>query len=228
MPIHTPLRKNCRVLSLFGLWYALNVAYNITNKWALEEVRHKVQAQAANEHDFEISHLSSALPLTIGCIQFGIGALYACTLWILRLRPLPHADELSRGIAVLIRYTKQLGHGIVRMLRPMQSQQTESFRWSALTSPREHNNVASSVVLRDTSKIAVHHTCGQLCTIMSLSTNSISFAHVIKAMEPFFSAIASWLVLGQVMNIRVYASLLPVVGGVIMACAGSPEFCEFI
>ena len=228
MPIHTPLRKNCRVLSYFALWYALNVAYNITNKWALEEVRHKVQAQAAKEHDFEISHLSSALPLTIGCIQFGIGALYACTLWVLRLRPLPHADELSRGIAVLIRYTKQLGHGIVRMLRPMQSQQTESFRWSVLTSPREHNNVASSIVLRDTSKIGVHHTFGQLCTIMSLSTNSISFAHVIKAMEPFFSAIASWLVLGQMMDIRVYASLLPVVGGVIMACAGSPEFCEFL
>jgi solute carrier family 35 protein E1 len=59
---------------------------------------------------------------------------------------------------------------------------------------------------------------------MSLSTNSISFAHVIKAMEPLFSAVASWLVLGHVMNIRVYLSLLPVVFGVIMACAGAQEF----
>jgi hypothetical protein len=47
-----------------------------------------------------------------------------------------------------------------------------------------------------------------------LSSNSIGFAHVIKAMEPFFSAAATLIVLGQIMEVRVYLSLLPLVGHV--------------
>jgi solute carrier family 35 protein E1 len=43
-------------------------------------------------------------------------------------------------------------------------------------------------------------------------------------MEPFFSAVASRCIIGQMMDVRVYLSLLPVVGGVILACAGSDEF----
>jgi len=46
-------------------------------------------------------------------------------------------------------------------------------------------------------------------------------------MEPFFSAIATRVVLGQTMDFRVYLSLIPVVGGVVMACAGSKEFSWF-
>eukprot|EP00986_Skeletonema_menzelii_P003653 scaffold1154_cov141-Skeletonema_menzelii.AAC.1 len=213
----TDVRNNCRVISLFGLWFALNVCYNITNKWALEDVREKVIAAASQQNDFEISYLSSSLPITIGCIQFGVGALYACFLWLFRIRPVPHADELTRGITVV----KRNCIGLVRMIRS--AQLAESFH-IAIVSSRERSNNPSPVTLRDTSKIAVYHTFGQLCTIMSLSTNSISFAHVIKAMEPLFSAVASWLVLGQVMNIRVYMSLLPVVFGVALACAGAKEF----
>lgn len=216
MPIDV-IRNNCRVILLFGLWFALNVCYNITNKWALEDVRTKVIDAASQQNDFEVSYLSSSLPITIGCIQFGVGSAYACFLWILRIRPVPHADELSRGMTVVIRNCI----GFMRMIRSAQF--TESFR-IAIVSQREHSSIPSPATLRDSSKIAVYHTFGQLCTIMSLSTNSISFAHVIKAMEPLFSAVASWLVLGQVMNIRVYVSLLPVVVGVAMACAGAKEF----
>ncbi len=78
--------------------------------------------------------------------------------------------------------------------------------------------------LRGTVMIAVYHSFGQLCTMACLSSNSIGFAHVIKAMEPFFSAAATFVVLGQLMDFRVYLSLLPVVGGVLLACAGSDEF----
>ena len=81
-----------------------------------------------------------------------------------------------------------------------------------------------SAGLRGTLRIAVHHTLGQLCTVICLSSNSISYAHVIKAMEPLFSAVASQCILGQKMDVRVYLSLLPVVGGVVWACAGSDEF----
>lgn len=218
MPIDV-IRSNCRVILLFGLWFALNVCYNITNKWALEDVRTKVIEAASQQNDFEVSYLSSSLPITIGCIQFGVGSAYACFLWILRIRPVPHADELSRGMTVVIRNCI----GCMRMIRSAQF--SESFR-IAIVSQRERSSIGDlqATTLRDSSKIAVYHTFGQLCTIMSLSTNSISFAHVIKAMEPLFSAVASWLVLGQVMNFRVYISLLPVVVGVAMACAGAKEF----
>ena len=211
------LRGNCRVISLFALWFALNVVYNITNKWALEDVRVLV-INNASQNDFEVTYLSSSLPITMGCIQFGVGSLYACVLWLLKIRPLPHYDELSRGVTVVIRNCCSI------FLRTIRSAQfTESFR-IAIVGQRERSSTTSPVMLRDSSKIAVHHTLGQLCTIMSLSTNSISFAHVIKAMEPLFSAVASWLVLGQVLNIRVYISLLPVVAGVALACAGAREF----
>ncbi|EED93070.1 triose or hexose phosphate translocator, partial [Thalassiosira pseudonana CCMP1335] len=146
----------------FILWYVLNVLYNITNKWALQDIQNLSMA--------------ASLPITIGCLQFAIGSVYACTLWMLGSRPVPHKDE-------------------VRM-----------------------------IANRETSHIAIHHTLGQLCTVLTLAANSISFAHVIKAMEPFFSAIASRFFLGQRMDIRVYLALVPVVGGVMMACAGSNEF----
>ncbi|KAL7540805.1 hypothetical protein ACHAXR_010393 [Thalassiosira sp. AJA248-18] len=160
------LRNKCHVPLCFALWYTLNVAYNITNKWALENVRDFVAENTSQ---------SSALPFTIGCLQFGIGAIYACTLWMLGWRrPVPHAAELSRAASIVANYVRK--------------------------------------------------TCRRTTRLTSLSANSISFAHVVKAMEPIFSALASRLVLGQRMDIRVYLSLIPVVGGVVMACAGSNEF----
>ena len=170
-----------RVLLYFALWYALNILYNITNKWALDEVRDYVSRNVASSSEGSLN----ALPFTIGCLQFGVGAIYSCTLWISGLRlPIPHVVELR--------------------------------------------NVVSSIWiirgLRGTLRIAIYHTLGQLCTMICLSSNSIGYAHVIKAMEPFFSAVASRYIIGQMMDVRVYLSLLPVVGGVILACAGSDEF----
>ena len=169
-----------RVLLYFALWYALNILYNITNKWALDEVRDYVSRNVASSSEGSLN----ALPFTIGCLQFGVGAIYSCTLWISGLRlPIPHVVELR--------------------------------------------NVVSSIwIIRRRShlRIAIYHTLGQLCTMICLSSNSIGYAHVIKAMEPFFSAVASRYIIGQMMDVRVYLSLLPVVGGVILACAGSDEF----
>lgn len=213
--------RSCYVPCCFALWYALNVAYNITNKWALVGAQEIVGANTSK---------SSALPFTIGCIQFGIGALYACVLWILRLRPVPHAEELST-IATSVR--KFCTARIARMFRtnhfPAAPPHTPQ-HYASMDSPLHNaskDQPISPVSIRNTFHIAIHHTFGQLCTILSLSSNSISFAHVIKAMEPFFSAIATRVVLGQTMDFRVYLSLIPVVGGVVMACAGSKEFSWF-
>ncbi|KAL3764383.1 hypothetical protein ACHAW5_005124 [Stephanodiscus triporus] len=185
----------------FALWYALNVAYNVTNKWALNDVRDYVASRTNGP--------SSALPLTIGCLQFGVGSIYSCVVWASGARgPVPHAAELSDVVARVRRALRRRGSG----------------GGTATAHAPRTGSPPSPAGLRGTLRIAVYHTLGQLCTILCLSSNSIGFAHVIKAMEPLFSALASRIVLGQTMDTRVYLSLVPVVGGVVLACSGSDEF----
>lgn len=86
-----------------------------------------------------------------------------------------------------------------------------------------------SLRLRERPKLAVHdvatlapvaffHGAGQLATVLSLGAGAVSFTHIVKAMEPFFSAMVSAAVFSQVFPLRVYLALIPVVGGVAMAC----------
>jgi solute carrier family 35, member E1 len=65
---------------------------------------------------------------------------------------------------------------------------------------------------------------GQLSAMVSLGSGPVSFTHIVKAMEPMFSAIISALILGQWMNPVVYATLIPVVGGVGYACLKERSF----
>lgn len=223
------LRNACYVPFCFALWYALNVAYNITNKWALENVHEYVSENTSH---------SSALPFTIACLQFGIGSLYACAMWMLGIRrPVPHAEEISRAATTCKNYAKKFCWKTARLSKLdclLSPRHYTSVASPTNNSPQHNNNEKHSPTNNDTSEnyppisksfhIAIHHTLGQICTVISLSANSIGFAHVIKAMEPLFSALVSRIVLHQKMDIRVYLSLLPVVGGVVMACAGSNEF----
>ena len=68
------------------------------------------------------------------------------------------------------------------------------------------------------------HCLGQLFTEVSLGAGPVSFTHIVKALEPFFSAAVSAILLGQVLPIPVYLSLLPVVGGVAYACLKERSF----
>ena len=72
--------------------------------------------------------------------------------------------------------------------------------------------------------VGVWHATGQLCTVLSLNAGPVSFTHIVKAMEPFFSAVVSALCFGKWMPAPVYASLLPVVGGVGYACLKERSF----
>jgi solute carrier family 35 protein E1 len=205
--LHVPL--------CFALWYALNVAYNVTNKWALNGVQDYVAVM--NTAASSSSGSSSALPLTIGCVQFGVGAAYSIALWAFGMRrPVPHAAELSSLASRVVGWASRR-----RRCRGVGGSP------GGTPPPRidpPYPSSSSASGLRGTLRIAVHHTLGQLCTVLCLSSNSVGFAHVVKAAEPLFSALASRTVLGQRMDVRVYLSLLPVVGGVVMACAGSDEF----
>lgn len=65
---------------------------------------------------------------------------------------------------------------------------------------------------------AFSHSCGQTLTVVSLGAGAVSFTHIVKALEPFFSAMVSIFFTKKVMHPNVYLSLIPVVGGVGLAC----------
>ncbi|KAL7563306.1 hypothetical protein ACA910_016666 [Epithemia clementina (nom. ined.)] len=90
-------------------------------------------------------------------------------------------------------------------------------------------NLRSRPVLEKSGKRAVRdvglwHATGQLSTVLSLNAGPVSFTHIVKALEPFFSAIVSAVSLGERMPTPVYLSLIPVVGGVGYACLKERSF----
>jgi solute carrier family 35, member E1 len=68
------------------------------------------------------------------------------------------------------------------------------------------------------------HCAGQLLSMVSLGAGPVSFTHIVKALEPFFSALVAALYFGKWMHPVVYATLLPVVGGVGYACLKEKSF----
>ena len=65
--------------------------------------------------------------------------------------------------------------------------------------------------------LAVVHTLGNLLTNVSLGMVAVSFTHTIKALEPMFSVVFSFLFLGESPNPLVLLTLIPIMGGVIGA-----------
>ncbi|XP_076885822.1 phosphoenolpyruvate/phosphate translocator 2, chloroplastic-like [Bidens hawaiensis] len=72
--------------------------------------------------------------------------------------------------------------------------------------------------------LAAMHTLGNLTTNMSLGKVSVSFTHTIKAMEPFFTVVLSTLFLGEIPTFWVLTSLVPIVGGVVLASLTEVSF----
>lgn len=73
-------------------------------------------------------------------------------------------------------------------------------------------------------KVGFYHAMGQLASMLSLGAGPVSFTHIVKAMEPFFSAIVSGLYFKKWMKAPVYATLIPVVAGVGYACLKELNF----
>jgi len=140
------------IAGYFGLWYVLNIAYNIVNKKVLNKFQ---------------------VPWTMATVQLGIGGLYAFLGWASHLRSRP---------------------------------------------------VLSLDNIRNISPVAFYHGSGQLLTVISLFAGAVSFAHIVKALEPFFSAVISAVFLKSYFKPQVYATLIPVVAGVAMACYSEIDF----
>lgn len=74
------------------------------------------------------------------------------------------------------------------------------------------------------ASVGAYHMLGQLATMIALGAAPVSFAHIVKAVEPFFSAMVSGFYFKKWMPPQVYATLIPVVGGVGYACLKELNF----
>lgn len=144
--------ERLKILSYFALWYILNIVYNILNKKFLNVI---------------------PAPLTVGSLQFLVGALYSVTLWVTKLRAAPVLTSAGKSAV---------------------------------------------------NKVGFYHMAGQELSMMSLNAGAVSFTHIVKALEPFFSAMVSGIMFGKWMHPNVYATLIPVVGGVAYACLKERAF----
>jgi solute carrier family 35 protein E1 len=65
--------------------------------------------------------------------------------------------------------------------------------------------------------IGAAHALGHAGAVIALGAGAVSFAQTVKAAEPVFTCVLSYFVLGTVFKWPVYASLLPIIGGVSLA-----------
>ncbi|CAH0366482.1 unnamed protein product [Pelagomonas calceolata] len=81
-----------------------------------------------------------------------------------------------------------------------------------------------SAAVKDAWPVAVAHCGQQVTTVISLGAGAVSMTHVVKALEPLFSAAVNAVVRGEILPLPVYAALVPVVGGVAVAIATDLSF----
>lgn len=65
--------------------------------------------------------------------------------------------------------------------------------------------------------IALCHTGVHVGAVVALGAGAVSFAHIVKASEPVVTCLLNFLFLGEVLPSSVYATLLPIIGGVAIA-----------
>ncbi|GMH81608.1 hypothetical protein TrST_g8913 [Triparma strigata] len=144
---YTSLLEPATTVSLFLLWYALNVMYNIINKRVLNRLPH---------------------PISISTVQLLTGSMYYLATLLIRGKPKFPCPVHAPAKAI---YASAFGH-----------------------------------------------MAGQTATVISLEAGAVSFTHIVKSLEPFFSAVFTFFSTRKLMDVRVYLSLIPVVGGVGLAC----------
>jgi len=77
---------------------------------------------------------------------------------------------------------------------------------------------------KSVASVGAYHMLGQLASMIALGAGPVSFTHTVKAVEPLFSAVVSGFYFKKWMQPQVYATLIPVVGGVGYACLKEVNF----
>jgi len=75
----------------------------------------------------------------------------------------------------------------------------------------------SAADLKTLLPIALCHTGVHVGAVVALGAGAVSFAHIVKASEPVVTCAANAALLGEVLPMKVYATLLPIIGGVAIA-----------
>lgn len=65
--------------------------------------------------------------------------------------------------------------------------------------------------------IALCHTGVHVGAVIALGAGAVSFAHIVKASEPVVTCALNAVLLGEILPLPVYATLLPIIGGVAIA-----------
>jgi len=65
--------------------------------------------------------------------------------------------------------------------------------------------------------IALCHTGVHVGAVIALGAGAVSFAHIVKASEPVVTCLFNAVLLGQILPLNVYLTLLPIIGGVAIA-----------
>ncbi|CAK9046109.1 Glucose-6-phosphate/phosphate translocator 1 [Durusdinium trenchii] len=71
---------------------------------------------------------------------------------------------------------------------------------------------------------ALGHLATHVGAVVAFFAGAVSFGHIVKASEPVVSSFLNFAFLGEVMPWQVYASLLPIIGGVGIASASELSF----
>jgi solute carrier family 35 protein E1 len=71
---------------------------------------------------------------------------------------------------------------------------------------------------------ALGHLATHVGAVVAFFAGAVSFGHIVKASEPVVSSMLNFFFLGEVMPWQVYASLLPIIGGVGLASASELSF----
>jgi len=74
------------------------------------------------------------------------------------------------------------------------------------------------------SPSALGHLATHVGAVVAFFAGAVSFGHIVKASEPVVSSILNFVFMGEVLKWPVYASLLPIIGGVGLASASEMSF----
>ncbi|KAA8524653.1 hypothetical protein F0562_011076 [Nyssa sinensis] len=72
--------------------------------------------------------------------------------------------------------------------------------------------------------VAVAHTIGHVAAMVSMSIVAISLTHIVKSGVPAFSVLVSRFLLGETFPVLVYLSLVPIIGGCVLAAVTELNF----
>ena len=145
------------------------------------------------------------------------------------LSPLSFANRLRVGFYFAVWFALSVGYSVtnkrVTNVLPMP--------WSVATATvvvgsvfvlalwlsglRAPPKLSKHAILRSYLPIGTFHAIGHIAGTVGTAAGSVSFAQVVKAAGPVYACALSALVLRQAVSLRIWLSLLPIVGGVALA-----------